>query len=576
MGHIEKYTDRMGIKYFYSWTRSEFPSIFSSELNRPLDILGLDLNGIFHECVEELFPTRGTTPVLQVTKSKTSMLPSIFGKMPVSLFRRICDKILEICTRFPPRRYLLLCVDGVAGMAKCHQQRQRRFRSSLSILPNGDGFDSNQLSPGTKLMDQLTKYIDWFLHREMTEHPTFWNGFQTFFSNEKVVGEGEHKLMDWIRQLAQPDDHVGILSHDSDIFMLSLVKITTPSVLLTMIREKDLYTPYQFVSLSGFRDQLLERLCWSTHDPSFDSNQALVDFVGWSCWFGNDFLPCVPSLSLKEHMSFLMDMYRDHGSRQGHLFSSRLEVLPSFYHFVKEVARHEQGWIEQRYHRQDVFFPDPLILRHGIFQMPHFCLTEFHRMRQEYYRGRLQTEDPVSVILAYVEGILWTLHYYVDGMQNWKWNYPFHYAPFLTDLHHGENTSLPSLSIPSSHNHKPPCALLQLLMILPPASKSLLPLPLQPLLHSVSSPLAAYFPETFEIDVTGKNKEWEGIVLIPFPCWTAFEKAFQELESRLSISDKMLNLEAKPFRYVFVSSPSSYSSHFGNLLECAVSSEILE
>lgn len=57
---------------------------------------------------------------------------------------------------------------------------------------------------------------------------------------------------------------------------------------------------------------------------------------------------------------------------------------------------------------------------------------------------------------------------------------------------------------------------LQLLAVLPAASKHLLPMPFHNLMTDEDSPIVHYYPVNFETDLNGKINEWEAVVLIPF------------------------------------------------------------
>ena len=54
-------------------------------------------------------------------------------------------------------------------------------------------------------MDYLSKYIDWYIRKRINEDDE-WRKVQVVFSNEKAPGEGEHKIINYIRYYGHQDD----------------------------------------------------------------------------------------------------------------------------------------------------------------------------------------------------------------------------------------------------------------------------------------------------------------------------------------------------------------------------------
>jgi 5'-3' exonuclease len=102
--------------------------------------------------------------------------------------------------------------------------------------------------------------------------------------------------------------------------------------------------------------------------------------------------------------------------------------------------------------------------------------------------------------------------YYYQGLPSWDWYYPFHYAPFASDL-----VGCSSLTIKFRHG-RPFRPYDQLMAVLPPRSAEPAGLPpaLKALMLDTTSSIADFYPKDFALDLNGKRFLWQAVVLLPF------------------------------------------------------------
>ncbi|KAL0967284.1 hypothetical protein UPYG_G00250290 [Umbra pygmaea] len=369
----------MGVPAFFRWLSRKYSSIVvhcleenAKECNgvripvdtsKPnpneveFDNLYLDMNGIIHPC----------------THPEDKAAPKNEDEMMVAIFEYI-DRLFNIVR---PRRVLYMAIDGVAPRAKMNQQRSRRFRASKEgvelvdeknrireeILQKGgylppdeikERFDSNCITPGTEFMDNLAKCLRYYVADRLTNDPG-WKNITVILSDASVPGEGEHKIMDYIRrQRAQPhhdpNTHHCLCGADADLIMLGLA---THEPNFTIIREE--FKPNQprpcalcgqkghelkdcqgvarekkgehdefadsmpaseqefiFIRLCVLREYLERELTMASLPFPFDFERSVDDWVFMCFFVGNDFLPHLPSLEIREGaIDRLVGIYKD-------------------------------------------------------------------------------------------------------------------------------------------------------------------------------------------------------------------------------------------------------------------------
>ncbi|RHW71357.1 5'-3' exoribonuclease A [Trypanosoma brucei equiperdum] len=604
----------MGVPKFFRWVAERYPSVITPfrDFPPPVDNLYLDMNGIIHNCTHP-----NDADATHKAPTEKAMVEAMFSYLE-KLFNAI-----------QPRKCFFLAVDGVAPRAKMNQQRQRRYRSGYEMMvareealsrgeelpEEADVFDSNCITPGTDFMVRISEHFQYFIMMKMSTDPA-WQNCSVIYSGHDHPGEGEHKIVEFIRRRKMQPDYGPNETHcmyglDADLVMLALATHEPHFVLLRevvtfgfgqesrrareqreqdesdgIVADKSYQKPDEFVlfHVNVLRDYLdlevRERL-GDKLPTNYDLERVVDDFVLMCFFIGNDFLPSIPTLGIHDgSLVQMLDLYAqrvllahtyltDMGRIDWRAVEGWLQGLADL-EFTTIKAREAQ---EQEYQRRMA----QQCGEHRAATISTSTVESLREYKDRYYRDKHQFamgwdpqgEDMAKLRLHYIEGIMWVIGYYYQGPPSWKWYFPHHYAPMASDL-----VNLPAVAACVKFDPgKPFLPHQQLLAVLPPMSYRSMPRAYWPLLRSKNSPLARYFPEKLQIDREGTRAPWEGVVLIPFIEERTLLAAYETVQDRVTPEERENNRLGLPTLYAYDPTIEAYevpNSLFGPLRRTTV------
>lgn len=271
------------------------------------DALYLDMNGIIHNCSHP-------SDDVHFRLSEEQMFEDIFEYLDL-LFKMI-----------KPIKLFFMAIDGVAPRAKMNQQRGRRFRSAKEAevqekeakqrgetLPTEARFDSNCITPGTEFMVRLNEALKYFVKLKISTDPV-WQHCEVILSGHETPGEGEHKIMEYIRYMQGQRDYDNKMRHclyglDADLIMLGLC---THEQHFSLLREEVKFGKQQrtvksvheinffLLHLSLLRNYLEMEFAKVKDQLSFQFNieNLIDDWILMGFLIGNDFIPHLPNLHI--------------------------------------------------------------------------------------------------------------------------------------------------------------------------------------------------------------------------------------------------------------------------------------
>ncbi|GIY13515.1 5'-3' exoribonuclease 1 [Caerostris darwini] len=591
----------MGVPKFYRWISERYPCLSEvvKEFQIPdFDNLYLDMNGIIHTCSHP----NDDDPHFRITEE--------------NIFANICYYIEFLFKMIKPKKVFFMAVDGVAPRAKMNQQRGRRFRTAKAAavmeeeakacgeeLPSEARFDSNCITPGTPFMVRLQNVLKGFVIHKISSDK-LWRDVHVYLSGHETPGEGEHKIMDFIRyEKSQPGYNPNtrhcLYGLDADLIMLGLCSHEPYFSLLReevkfggKRKQKKISTPeettFHLLHISLLRDYLGHEFSSVKSQISFpfDLEQVVDDFVLMSFLVGNDFIPHLPQLHIHhDALPVLFKTYIEalptlggYINEGGYLNLERFEVFMAKlaeYDFQKfEEMNDDFQYLEGKSKaRKDAeasekvsnVLADLGFSTLAISQTAEYDSStdeednseeestleiEFNMHKVDYYRNKLDFEVVTPEVLrdqaeGYVRAIQWNLHYYYNGVVSWSWYYPHHYSPYISDVKNFKDMEM------KFELGKPFLPFQQLLAVLPKLSKDLLPEAYQKLMCENDSQLIDYYPDDFTTDLNGKQQEWEAVVLIPFINEKLLCKCSEIADKYLTEEEKKRNSHGPHLLYTY-------------------------
>ncbi|KAI3381230.1 hypothetical protein SNEBB_010442 [Seison nebaliae] len=349
----------MGIPCLFNWLQKRYKQIIKVKIadvqeqdpEFKFDNLYLDMNAIIHPC----------------THPEASLWPTTNEERLNSVISYVDMIVKEV----RPQKMLFLAIDGVAPKAKMNQQRSRRFKAAIDqrlenerisekievikagekkILEGVNDFDLNCITPGTEFMEYLATALRLRIVERMNNN-VLWKNLMVILSDSNIPGEGEHKIMDYIRRQRymknyDPNQRHIIYGNDADLIMLGLA---THEAHMTIIREefekntnmfcrlctgndhKPIDCPglnnneranvasiishktpvFLYVQTWILRDYLANDLTIENHGER--NIDRLIDDWVFLCFFvGNDFLPQLPFMEIYDNaIPSIVNLYKE-------------------------------------------------------------------------------------------------------------------------------------------------------------------------------------------------------------------------------------------------------------------------
>jgi 5'-3' exonuclease len=481
--------------------------------------LYIDANAILHKSAQKVFNYGDYYSPLENEWTRLS-----YPERVKRCYEVFIDDLQEIVDLVVPEDMVFISLDGTAPIAKQAQQRQRRFVATKEKLTGGGKIDpttfsSNCITPGTEFTRNLNEYMKTTKLCSLRVP----KGTVVIYDSMFSPGEGEHKILDYIRcrsvvdeKFRENDVHV-FFGPDGDLIMLTLEAVNYVRK-MTLLRDgRDIGT-YDFVDISRVYVDLGDRLSQN----NLSRSDAISSFIFAGFFVGNDFLPKIEMFFYLEDGLEMMMKNLEIFSATNRPVVYQGNLTERVVDFVMALKFSEPHYISERQYQQIPVTDDDRFVDYVLLNSVnhHTRELDFDLYRKNYYSSKFgidvlsknSAQKIEFISREYWRMVVWVFRYYTQGVESsgWEETYKFHYPPLMCDLaiYLSKNRASLTEVYPTFPYGSPSNENVQLCSVLPPQTAYLIPD--ENIRKHVSGDL------NFKIDYQGKVKDYQGVAHIPF------------------------------------------------------------
>jgi 5'-3' exoribonuclease 1 len=450
----------MGIPSMFSYIVKNHPTIIKEYVKNVLtvDNLYIDGNSIVYDAYNKMDFDKLTESVA------------------VSIIRSVILKIEEYISTINPSKTVIIAFDGVAPVAKLEQQRSRRYKSwyqneitrMIFKKEKDDSWNTTAITPGTKFMAELNDVVSKHFNSASF---TRLNVQDIIVSGSNNVGEGEHKIFDYMRMNLEKHfiETTVIYGLDADLIMLSINHLSIcPNIYL--FRE----TPHfiqsidsslkpdanYFLDIPELTKAIVKNMNNDRELTLEQQKNKVFDYIFLCFFLGNDFLPHFPAVNIRTGgVDKLLNAYKATiGDTDEYITDGKIINWNNVRKVVKFLADLEEEFIikehRSRNSKEKRLMPEntpeekfkkfeatPVYER----DMEKYINPVKPNWQSRYYNGLFgikegikeeeEGEDKIrDIAVNYLQGLEWTMKYYTSGCPDWRWKYKYNYPLLLKDL----------------------------------------------------------------------------------------------------------------------------------------------